>query len=102
LPVGTVIGAAAEHDFLDALALLHPDAARLDGDLVRRGRPRERANGERAARIRRLLGHVAERLEQRKEERLGRVGRVVAQHSDILLDGEPREQVEDRRARARR
>jgi len=56
LPVGPVVGAAADHDLLDAHAPLNPHLAALDGDVVRRRRPRELTTRERGDRIAGVAG----------------------------------------------
>ena len=102
LPVGPVVGNVAPDHLLDPPAPLDVEALADEARLEGRGRPRERAGPERGEGIVDGRGHVAERLEQRQEELLARVGAAIAERRHTLARRERREQVQDRGAAARR
>src|SRR5256712_3966883 len=101
LPVWAIIRDAAPDDLLDAFPELHVEVVGDEDTLARRGPPLEAAPHERGERIcRRRL--VAERLEQREEELLGRVGAPICKPFGTLLGGQGGDEVEYGGAAARR
>ena len=102
LPVSAVEGGAVDRDLLDLVAELHDHAGPHVLRLERRGMPVERPVGEEALERQPLARRVAKALEQGGEELLGGVGAAIAHGGDPVVLHEPRDQVEQGGAAARR
>ncbi len=101
LPLAPVVGLAPEHDLLDAVAELDIDPLGQKATLVGSGCPGEVRLHELTERGR-GGGGVAEGLQQRGKELLGRVGSTIEHARSSLLHEKVREKVQDRCPRSGR